>query len=253
MTSKLKQFKLTKVELRSFFILWAACLVANILLIPYASTLLNLPEISWIKKVVGAILNGLILYPIPIFLGLLFKKHLPVAGLPVLEGVKPFALKDFIIYGILTGIFATFLILLFEFYFIQVSPEVKILNQKAPGLLEGFLASFYGAVVEEVLLRLFLLSVLLMFFKRFKIVGIWTAIILVAFIFGLGHLPATVQALDLPAFSALSWILITRAILLNGMVGILCGWLYWKKGLEYAMVCHFTVDLGLHVILPIFL
>jgi membrane protease YdiL (CAAX protease family) len=36
------------------------------------------------------------------------------------------------------------------------------------------------------------------------------------------------------------------------IIGILFGWIYWKKGLEAAMVAHFSTDIVLHVIFPLF-
>jgi membrane protease YdiL (CAAX protease family) len=38
--------------------------------------------------------------------------------------------------------------------------------------------------------------------------------------------------------------------LLNGIGGVVFGWLYWKKGLESAMIAHFSADIVLHVLLP---
>lgn len=66
-------------------------------------------------------------------------------------------------------------------------------------------------------------------------------------IFGLGHLPATAL------LTTITPIVIFRAILLNGIGGIVFGWLYWKKGIEAAMMAHFTTDLVLLVVLPVFL
>jgi len=37
---------------------------------------------------------------------------------------------------------------------------------------------------------------------------------------------------------------------LNGIGGIIFGWLYWKKGLESAMISHFSADIVLQVIFP---
>lgn len=71
------------------------------------------------------------------------------------------------------------------------------------------------------------------------------SIIFAAIIFGLGHLPATAQIISLNA------IVIMRAILLNGLGGIIFGWLYWKKGLESAMIAHFSADIVLHTITPL--
>ncbi|MCK7526806.1 MAG: hypothetical protein MZV64_59015 [Ignavibacteriales bacterium] len=46
-------------------------------------------------------------------------------------------------------------------------------------------------------------------------------------------------------------LVITRAIVLNGLAGIGFGWLYWKRGLEFAMIAHFSADIVLHVLLAL--
>src|SRR5699024_10399566 len=71
----------------------------------------------------------------------------------------------------------------------------------------------------------------------------FTAIVLTALLFGLGHLPATDQV-----FGELTTIIVVRALVLNGLLGLWFGYLYWKKGLEYAMIAHFSADIFLHVI-----
>ena len=43
----------------------------------------------------------------------------------------------------------------------------------------------------------------------------------------------------------------TRAIVLNGVGGLVFGWLYWTFGLEAAMVSHFSADIVIHVIMPL--
>ena len=43
-----------------------------------------------------------------------------------------------------------------------------------------------------------------------------------------------------------------RALLLNGIGGVTFGWLYWKQGLEAAMVAHFTANVLVHGLLQIF-
>ena len=35
---------------------------------------------------------------------------------------------------------------------------------------------------------------------------------------------------------------------LNGLVGLVCGWLFLRRGLEHAMLAHFAGDLVLHVL-----
>jgi hypothetical protein len=56
----------------------------------------------------------------------------------------------------------------------------------------------------------------------------------------LGHLPATA------ALVKVTPLLIGRAILLNGIVGVAAGYLFVRYGLEAAMLAHFAADLVLH-------
>jgi membrane protease YdiL (CAAX protease family) len=70
----------------------------------------------------------------------------------------------------------------------------------------------------------------------------WVANVLAAILFGLGHLPAT--SLLVP----LTPLVILRAVVLNGLLGIAFGYLYVTRGLESAMLSHFSADLVLHVL-----
>ena len=62
----------------------------------------------------------------------------------------------------------------------------------------------------------------------------WAAIALTAVLFGLGHLPALAAILELTT------VLVIRSVLLNAIVGVGLGWLYWRHSLETAMVTHAT-------------
>jgi membrane protease YdiL (CAAX protease family) len=72
---------------------------------------------------------------------------------------------------------------------------------------------------------------------------LWIAIVVIAVVFGLSHLPGT-AAIGLP----LDALVVTRAIILNSIAGVACGWLYWRRGLESAMLSHFSADIVLHVL-----
>ena len=120
----------------------------------------------------------------------------------------------------------------------------------APGPWKGFLASFYGGFDEELLLRLCVMS-FLAWLGRFvsrtaegrpTLVVLWVANVPAAILFGLGHLPAT--ALLLP----LTPLVVLRAVILNGLAGVAFGYLYFTRGLESAMLSHFTGDLVPHVL-----
>jgi len=98
----------------------------------------------------------------------------------------------------------------------------------------------YGGVIEEVMLRLFWMSlaafILWKIFDRkseYPSSGVLiTANIIAALLFAAGHLPAT------SAMLGLSPMIVFRCFLLNGGLGLLFGWLYRKYGLRYAMIAH---------------
>jgi hypothetical protein len=123
-----------------------------------------------------------------------------------------------------------------------------------PPAWQGLLASFSAGVNEEVTFRLFAVTLLAWLGSRVSHDSegkptskvFWLAIVMIAVLFGLAHLPAT-AAIGLP----LDALVVSRAIVLNGLGGAAFGWLYWKRGLESAMVSHFSADLVLHVLLPL--
>ena len=61
------------------------------------------------------------------------------------------------------------------------------------------------------------------------------AIVVVALLFAAGHLPAA------SALAPLTTALVLRIVLLNGVAGLVFGWLYWKASLEAAMLAHASV------------
>lgn len=116
--------------------------------------------------------------------------------------------------------------------------------------LNGLLASFYGGIAEELQLRLFLMTLMLWVVARLRRrmpgdTGFHIAIVLAAVLFGVGHLPAAAHIWGLDA------VVVLRTLTLNALVGIVCGWLYWRRGLEMAMLAHFSADIVLHVLAPL--
>jgi uncharacterized membrane protein len=115
----------------------------------------------------------------------------------------------------------------------------------------GALASLYGGTAEEILLRLFLVSLFVWLFSSFneRQAKPWMfvlAIVLAAVLFGVGHLPYAF-ALGMSHTP----VLIGEIVLLNALVGLVTGTLFWKCGFEHAMLAHFSADLVFHVIMPL--
>ena len=123
-----------------------------------------------------------------------------------------------------------------------------IMNSYAekPTLIYMLATVTYGAVIEEVMLRLFLMSLIVFLIHKIfaktqekpsKAILI-IANVIAAILFAAGHLPATLLMIGN------SPIIIARCFLLNGGIGLLFGLLYRKYGLRYAMIAHG----GCHVI-----
>lgn len=100
-----------------------------------------------------------------------------------------------------------------------------------------FARVLYGGVVEEVLIRWGLMTVLV--WLGALVAGgpsagvVWAAILVSGLLFGLGHAPGYIGAgaRPTPAFFA-------SLILLNLWAGAIFAWLYWQYGLEAAMIGH---------------
>ena len=148
------------------------------------------------------------------------------------------------------------------FVFAPMSHEgvARLLEQPQPPAWMGLLASIEGGVTEEIELRLFLLSFLALGLRGLTRLGrsghepstpalgaavFWTANVIAAILFGLGHLPLTSRLV------ALTPVVITRAVVVNGLAGLVAGSFFRRRGIETAMVTHFSADLVLHVAAPL--
>ena len=67
---------------------------------------------------------------------------------------------------------------------------------------------------------------------------LFTANIITALLFAVGHLPVTATT------QGLYPMIVFRCFLLNGGCGLLFGWLYRKYGLRYSMIAH----VGCHIV-----
>lgn len=131
----------------------------------------------------------------------------------------------------------------------RILPEIaEIYESKIT--VSNFIASvLYGGIVEEILMRLFLMSLFALIIWKLFYRSIpkeeipcrvfIAANILAALLFAAGHLPATVGI-----FGELSPILLIRCFLLNGGFGIVFGGAYHKYGIQYAILSH----IGCHIV-----
>ncbi|HCC05320.1 TPA: CPBP family intramembrane metalloprotease [Patescibacteria group bacterium] len=244
--------------MRKFILLWVAGMMSTLLALPYVFTLqhevLVQTSLPLVYIVLLAVAQASIALTIALFFGLKLSQKI---GVPVFELFDTYAgvqknIRSVASLAVPLGVVVGLLIIFLDMFFASSMPTIREVAQGiAPW--KALLVAPYGGVVEEILLRLFVVSLfawLLGLVTRVKEVSkstgiMWTAIILSAVLFGLGHLPATASIVSITP------LVVGRAILLNGVGGLVFGWLFWKKGLEYAMVAHFTADIVLHVILPL--
>jgi membrane protease YdiL (CAAX protease family) len=166
-------------------------------------------------------------------------------GLPVLFSALPITL--------LTGLGVGAVIIGLEKYYFQPHLPEAFHDVKAKqATWMRLLACFYGGIYEELLLRLFVMSgmiwliglVWLSPIGHINLQVFWAANIISSLLFGLGHLPATAR------IARLTPLIIARALILNGLAGLLFGVLFFYYGLEFAMIAHFFMDIMMHVVLP---
>lgn len=110
----------------------------------------------------------------------------------------------------------------------------------------------YGGIIEEILIRLFLMSLLVLIFwklfaksKDYLNIPNWVyifSIILSSILFAAGHFPATAQLLGT------SVPILMRMFILNGIGGLGFGYLYWKHGLSYAMFAHASAHIFVQIL-----
>ena len=240
-----------------FFILLAASVLATLASLPYAVSLSGSALPAMTPPLLAAtIVQVTVQFAIAVFVGLLLYKRLGF-GMPIIEGALKGErvggrLKAVLGLSVGLGIIAAVLIILLSLLFRSVSVDFLRAEVAIPAW-QSFLASFEGGIAEEVLLRLFLMTLLVWITWKFKktadgkptAAGIWLSIIISSILFGLGHLPIT------STLTAITAMIVVRAVVLNGVAGIIFGWLYWKRGLESAIISHFSADIVLHVITPL--
>ena len=170
-------------------------------------------------------------------------------------------IRAFLPLSVIIGVGASLLIIALDVFVFQpllkaqlgVGNALGLGSAHTPAPWQGLLASFYGGINEEILLRLLVMSFLAWIGRSVSktadgkptLAVLWVANVLAAVLFGLGHLPVTSTLVTLTP------LVVTRAIVLNGLAGVGFGYLYMKHGLESAMLSHFCADLVLHVLFAI--
>jgi hypothetical protein len=248
-----------------FFVLVGLIIPATFAIWPYTSYQQSI-SLGWDLLVIDRLIN-ILLFSVLGGIGLLLANRIGL-GMPFVEGwirrePLPYRFRDIVAIALIA---AVILVLLSMFlHTVVFDPPVNAMLEKM-GIaiseaantppLYGFLAAISAGITEETEFRLLGLSLLAwlggMLFHdldgRPKLGVFWTANILFALAFGAAHLSAE-AAMGIP----LTPLVVTATLVLNGMGGLVFGWLFWTFGLESAMLAHILADILRHSLIPFIL
>lgn len=243
-----------------YFILLSGSILSILAIMPYILTLqgdiLKAAPVALPFVILIIVFQSALLFAVLTFIGLKLSNKLGLQ-IPIIERIATkekidFNLKAIIKTSVLLGFLTGIVIVLLDFVFFKFGLE-SLFKQLSVPIWQGFLASFYGGISEEIVMRLFFMTFVVWLISKItkskgKIIEnkfiMWTSILIASLLFGIAHLPITAE------LTTLTPLVIFRALLLNGIGGVVFGWLYWKKGLESGMIAHFSADIILHVGLP---
>jgi hypothetical protein len=241
----------------TFFALWAAGLAGLASVIPYALAAQGAKGRALSKRLFAVVslqflLNALVV-GLAVALGLVTAREIGL-GAPLTEqwlaggGVGLHAWTVIMIAvpsGLATGVAV---VVLETAVFLRRLPREEQ-RARIPHWMK-LLASLYGPTTEELLLRLFLFSLVawalgLAWGAPYGAPApgaLWTTNVIVALAFGVGHLPA------LRGLMPLTRSVVVRTLTLNGLASLVFGYLYWHHGIEAAALAHLTANSTIHLL-----
>jgi len=231
---------------RLFFVVWLSGLpgIAAVtwLVLPALLADRTLPMPIWAVQLAAAAQSALLLGAAAAVGALLAHQvnlHAPVYsaltnGTPFLGPLRKQALP-----GVMGGTFGAAVIS--GFTLVAPEPLLHLSNQFSMPAAARLL---YGGITEELLLRWGLMTLMLWLLWRFiqrrkgipsdTLVAV--AVATSAVLFGVGHLPAASAMIGELTFGVSAYL-----VAANASFGLVAGWLFWRYGLESAIIAHITV------------
>src|SRR5215471_17217068 len=240
---------------RLFLILWLAGFagVLSFQLVDLQALIAKLPDaqgkplplpmttIRLLSVVQPAVLVGLVLAP---KVGLSAPgAHALAEGRPLLSALRPQLLPGIV--G--AAIAAPTIIVCWLLWKPFLSPSFVRSTDGFNRMLPPLTRLLYGGITEELLLRWGLMTFLVWTAWKTlqKEIGpprpvfVIAAIVCSALVFGAGHLPIAIALNGGPSLSLIAYV-----VFANSIFAVAAGFLYWKKGLESAIVAHALTHVG---------
>ena len=207
-----------------------------------------------------ALLQNSVLMGIIIAVGLWLTAKLGLPGAPLLDdwlsgnGIGD-RLRSIIQPALMTGVSVGLAVLLLFYLLLQNElPQLPVGKAASMPVWKRLLICFYGGFTEEIMMRIFLFSLLAWIISK-----VWrssdgtltrqvlAATIILALLFGLGHLASVIPLMPI------TFNIVLGALLLNGVASVAFTSLYLRRGLEASIVAHFVADVVIWVLGPSFL
>lgn len=235
-------------RIKLFFRLWVAAIFGVIAVTPYALTFVDQKGLFAPLSVIASIkiFQGILLYAVVAAAGVWFSRE--VGFKTLFFGQENYSFDHWVCLiwrSVICGICVGMTVLSINFLFPRFGPLIN--ETTYIDIFQSFMASFYGAINEELFLRFFVLSFFVwaltkLFGEKNRELWVSCSILCAALIFGMLHLPAAAKV------TALTMGIVIRIILLNSIAGVMFGLLFTQCGIEAAMIAHFTADIVLHVL-----
>jgi CAAX prenyl protease-like protein len=243
-----------------FAILWLAGMagVLSVLFIDLSALVANLPAAAQsempfpplVIKLLSVAQTGFLL-TIAIFIGIQLAPRVGLSA-PAAEALTSnnsfvSALKPQLLPGLIAGCIGGIAILSMWVLFRPILPPLFVVRaEKLNSSLPVLTRLLYGGVTEELLLRWGVMTLLVWVAWRIFQRGHGTpragyfvsALVISSVVFGMGHLPlVSALAVDftLP--------IVAFVVLANSLFGLIAGYLYWRKGLEAAIIAHMSTHI----------
>lgn len=232
-------------RLRLGLLLWltgmVGVVVVTVTVLPQLLREVTLPAPLWVVSL-ASLAQSALLVALAVWAGVALS---PEAGLraPAFEAavtarsLAP-ALRPQLLPGLIAGILGGMLLFAVGRYVPASLADIQ--ERFNPSLLARML---YGGITEELLLRWGLMTALVWLAWRLlqrrrgapRALYIWLAIVASALLFGAGHLPAAAALVG-----ELAGNVVVFVVGVNTAFGVLFGYLFWRYGLEAAMIAHGT-------------
>ena len=201
-----------------FAILYIAALIGAVAVVPYGLRMAAGKPLKFSKPVLYALAlaQNAVIFGVAIWLVLLASHSIGLVA-PYIEALlaeATFPSATGLIAGLVFGAIAGAVLLIADLFFLPHWPQALRDMALKTTVTDNILASLYGGIDEELLMRMFGFSVLawlLLFVWHSTTAVFWIANVIMTILFGLGHLPALKGVLHYFAAHARALALTQRA------------------------------------------